>query len=152
MTESSFRSRRNEMAWLTDDASLLRPPRSAITPSGWTRLKGCPGQEEDGREQRPHAIYSPAITFVVFFFFFLLDKEPFSPRGRMRPAPFWRSFKEDAIVSSRFCRVPKSIAFLQDLTTAVWDCRDLYYDAKTIAKTNLKFLRLYFHCYVYYDK
>lgn len=31
--ESSFQSRRNEMAWLTDDASLLRPPcRSAITP------------------------------------------------------------------------------------------------------------------------
>lgn len=73
MTESSFRSRRNEMAWLTDDASLLRPPcRSAITPSGWTRLKGCPGQEEDGRERRPHAIYSPACCDHVRGFFFSL--------------------------------------------------------------------------------
>lgn len=119
MTESSFRSRRNEMAWLTDDASLLRPPcRSAITPSGWTRLKGCPGQEEDGRERRPHAIYSPACCDHVrgFFFFFLLDKEPFTLRGCIRLAPFWRSFKVDAIVSSRFSRVPRSIVFLQDLT------------------------------------
>lgn len=67
---SSFASSRNEMAWLTDDASLLRPPcwSTIALQQGWSSMLLGVHRQENARGRNPLFIRLCSITSAVFFY------------------------------------------------------------------------------------